>query len=382
MKRHPAAMTTAALAGICVAMCGTPAAGDEIREKQWHLGFLHIREAHRISTGSGVTVAVIDTGVSNHSDLSGSLLKGADFVTDGGFGHTDVDGHGTATAGLIAAHGKNGNGALGIAPDAKILPIRVLESRGQTGDLSSAIDYAVEHGATVVNLSVTGDLTPGILDAISTAARSDVVVVAAAGNKPGEATVAAPAFLDPVVAVSTVMRSGRISATSAHGPEIDIAAPGEDMESTYRRGGYLRNGAGTSFSAAIVSGAAALLRSEYPQMSAPEVVERLKSTAVDKGPPGVDDEYGHGIVDVVAALSAGPPAAPSAGAGRPLSRSAASPAPDQRSSTPLALAALLGGLLLTLVLVLVRSRRAHDRATAAPVPRNAGPTGLPAHRSL
>src|SRR3954471_14323428 len=121
MTRRFFAAGAAALAGASAALFGSPVLpADAIRDKQWHLQFLKVAEAQRISTGKGVTVAVIDTGVSKHPDLAGSALRGTDFVSAGGSGQTDLDGHGTGMAGLIAAHGKNGTGALGIAPDAKI----------------------------------------------------------------------------------------------------------------------------------------------------------------------------------------------------------------------------------------------------------------------
>ncbi|BCJ54030.1 type VII secretion-associated serine protease [Actinoplanes sp. NBRC 14428] len=288
---------------ICAGMSPiTPAYADSIRKEQWHLESLNVVEAHRISTGKGVTVAVIDSGVSKHPDLSGRVIRGTDFVQKGQNGQTDNTGHGTGMAGLIAAHGRSDRGALGIAPDARILPIRVFDAKPRDAEIGLAISYAVTHGAKVINLSVGGGVDPETISAVRAAADADVVVVAAAGNKPQDAGVTAPAFLDSIVAVGATDRSGRKAAVSVTGPALDLMAPGVDIESTSRNGRY-RAGTGTSDSAAIVSGAAALLRSKFPEMSAEEVVARLESTATDKGPPGVDDEYGHGIVNIVAALS-------------------------------------------------------------------------------
>nr|BFE67825.1 hypothetical protein GCM10020092_011260 [Actinoplanes digitatis] len=123
MTRRFLAVVAAALAGASAALCGTPALGaDAVRDKQWHLEFLDVAEAQRTSTGKGVTVAVIDSGVSDHPDLSGTVLNGTDFLERGGNGRTDRTGHGTGMAGLIAAHGGEKTGALGIAPDAKNPP--------------------------------------------------------------------------------------------------------------------------------------------------------------------------------------------------------------------------------------------------------------------
>ena len=356
MIRQLIAVAMAALTGASVALCGSPAHADEIRNKQWHLSFLKVAEAQRLSTGKGVTVAVIDTGVSNHPDLAGSVSKGTDFVDPGGSGRTDIVGHGTGMAGLIAAHGKNGNGALGIAPDAKILPIRVFEDQKRNVKLAAAINYAVTHGADVINLSVGGSVDPAIIEAVDAAKDADIVVVASAGNKPESVGVTAPAFLDSIVAVGAVDRSGKKAAVSVTGPALDLMAPGEDIESTSRNGRY-RTGTGTSDSAAIVSGAAALIRSKYPEMSATEVVDRLEATATDKGAPGVDDEYGHGIVNIVAALAGGDvPVSGSSGRASsqsstdsPTQPSTVDASPDADSagnSTPL----LFGGLVLVVLL--------------------------------
>jgi type VII secretion-associated serine protease mycosin len=372
MTRRLIAVLAAALAGASAALYGGPAlAVDRFRDLQWHLDYLNVAQAHRISTGKGVIVAVVDSGVSKHPDLAGSILKGKDYVKPGGDGTTDIDGHGTDMAGLIAAHGKNGNGALGIAPDAKILPLRVLDSDPNKISYAPAIMYAISHGAKVINLSLGGPLNPDVLNAIAAAKKSDVVIVAAAGNKPHDFAVAAPAFLEDVVAVSAVDKNGKKAKISVSGPEIDLAAPGQDMTSTSTKGLYIVGTRGTSDAAAIVSGAAALVRSKYPEMSAEEVVQRLESTATDKGKPGVDNEYGHGIVNLVAALSAqdlpasnGQPSTPasSQAAATPSATTPAAEAAPQNTAgsggTPL----LFGGLVVAvlasgLVAFLVLRRR-------------------------
>ncbi|WP_199510570.1 type VII secretion-associated serine protease mycosin [Nucisporomicrobium flavum] len=366
-------------AGVVVASVGivapaTSAHADFIRDRQWHLKSLDIAAAHRISTGKGVRVAVIDSGVGRHPDLSGSVLAGFDFVEKGGSGRTDKTGHGTGMAGLIAAHGRSGAGALGIAPDAKILPIRVLDTeQPRNAELGPAIRYAIAHGAQVINISVGGGLDPATITAVQAAAAADVVIVASAGNKPSDAGVTAPAVLDSIVAVGAVDRSGQKADISVTGPALDLMAPGEDVESTSRNGRY-RTGTGTSDSAAIVSGAAALLRSKYPDMSAEEVVQRLESTATDKGAPGVDPEYGHGIINIVAALSDRTVPASDGQSAAPTTQQpttaptntaeAASPEPESKSSsTPL----VAGGIVAVVVLALggvlwLRRRRASSSA--------------------
>lgn len=370
MKIRFLAAGAAALAGASAALFGTPVlAAAEVGDKQWHLEFLHISDAHRISTGKGVTVAVVDSGVADHPDIKGSVLKGTDFVKPGGDGRTDRSGHGTKMAGLIAAHGNSGRASLGIAPDAKILPIRVLDVKRGNAEVGPAIDYAIKHGAKVINLSMGGSIDPDTLNAVKAAQEADVVIVASAGNKPDDFTVIAPAFLDGIVAVGATDESGKKGSISVSGAALDLVAPGEEIWGPWINGGY-NVGSGTSDSAAIVSGAAALLRSKFPNMSATEVVERLESTAIDKGAPGVDPDYGHGIIDIVAALSdntspgssaSAAPSEPTAAPAPATTAPAASPKAEPASSaTPLiiggvAVLVFLGGLL-AFLLIRRRSR--------------------------
>jgi subtilisin family serine protease len=221
-----------------------------------------------------------------------------DFVEPGD-GHSDHDGHGTAMAGLIAARGRPGGaGALGISPKAKILPVRV--GAGQV-HLSEGILWAVDHGARVVCVAA-GSNDPNIKNVIDKALAADVLVVAAAGNRPDDKRVLPPARLPGVLAAGGVDRDGNHVAVSVTGPEIVLTAPAERVWSTDTGGGYV-SGTGTSDATAILAGAAALVRAKYPNLSAPEVIHRLTATAIDKGPPGRDDEYGYGIVDLVAALT-------------------------------------------------------------------------------
>lgn len=132
------------------------------------------------------------------------------------------------------------------------------------------------------------------------------MIVAAAGNTTASSTVEYPASDTDVIAVGGIDRNGDHAAISVSGPEIDVVAPAVDIYSTGINGGY-RVGTGTSDATAIVAGAAALIRSRYPNLPAQEVAHRLTATAIDKGPPGRDDEYGYGVIDLVAALTADVP---------------------------------------------------------------------------
>ncbi|MEH0970854.1 S8 family serine peptidase [Micromonospora sp. CPCC 205546] len=274
-----------------------------------------------------------DTGVHPHPDLAKNLRLGIDIVAGGsGDGRQDRDSHGTGMAGLIAAHGHaNQQGALGIAPKAKILPIRVKSKNreGTSQDLADAISYAITQHVEVISISAAGAADSRLLAAVEAAIRADIVVVAGAGNKPFSQHVGFPASYPGVIAVGGVDRTGHIAAVSVTGSEIDLVAPAVNIYSTSTDGKY-RRGTGTSDSTAIVAGAAALIRSKYPYLPASEVAHRLTATAIDKGPPGRDDEYGHGVIDLVAALTAD---VPPLGFG---STTASAPVPSAATTTAVA----------------------------------------------
>ena len=283
---------------------------DGIRDSQWHLRFLNIDAAHLLAEGAGVTVAVIDTGVDRHPDLDGSVLIGT--VTDprgSGDGTRDVVGHGTGMAGLIAAHGHGpGEGVLGIAPRAQILPItdNATLAQGNGSYTADAVNWAIAHGADVINISSSGGHVPALKEAIDAAIAADIVVVAGVGNQPAQRVVGFPAYYPGVVAVGSVDRHGEIAQLSVSGKEVVIAAPGVDIMTTRLDGKY-GTGSGTSDSTAIVAGAIALIRSRFPNLPASEVVRRLTATAIDKGAPGRDEQYGYGVLNLMGALTADVP---------------------------------------------------------------------------
>ncbi|MDG4784515.1 type VII secretion-associated serine protease mycosin [Micromonospora sp. WMMD1102] len=353
-----------------------PAHADQIRRNQWHLQYLKATEAHKITQGNGITVAVVDTGVDPHPDLRNNLLSGTDTYPGGrGTGRTDDDGHGTAVAGIIAAHGRSDNsGILGIAPKAKILPIRYVapsSADDDPDDITKGINWAVARGAKVINISSTASSTTRLRQAVEAAIRADVVVVAGAGNRSGGFMVGFPAAYPGVVAVSATDRQGNHSNVSVTGSKIVIAAPGVDISSTQNNGKY-QSGDGTSFSTAIVAGAAALVRSKYPELSAEEVVHRLTATADDKGAPGRDEEYGYGVLNLVKALTADVP--PLEGGANPSASTApsapqtppagnAAPEPEEKSNVGptiligVLVALVVLGLLVTLLVVFLLRRR-------------------------
>jgi type VII secretion-associated serine protease mycosin len=295
----------AAVLGLAAAIAiPIPAFADSTRDSQWHLKALDVEKAQLISQGEGVTVAVVDTGVdATHPDLSGSVMPGIDLTNTGVDGTVDSKGHGTAMAGLIAAHGNDGNGALGISPRAKVLPVRV----ANTGQLDAkavleGIKYATRQGVQVISLSLATGGGSELRQAVSDAIATNIVVVAAAGNLPDDKTLVAPAGYDGVIAVGGSTQNGEHEKTSTTGAGILISAPATDVVST-APGGKYRAGTGTSDSTAIVSGVVALIRAKYPKLTVKQVTEAITSTAADKGDPGRDSLFGYGIVNPVAALA-------------------------------------------------------------------------------
>ena len=299
-----------------------PATADSIRNHEWILATLEVTKAHHYSDGNGVIVGLVDTGVdAEHPDLAGRILSGIDFSDPNqpggvGNGHTDIDGHGTAMAGIIAGHGHgraNSEGIAGVAPGAKVLPARdEVGFGGGTTALGDSIKWAVDHGATVMCIAEIGNAgNSSEQNAIEYAEAKDVVVVAAAGNVPINKAVAYPAAYAGVLAAAGTDEHGNHAAISVTGPQVVLSAPATNIYSDGLNHAY-STGTGTSNSTAIIAGAAALVRARFPQLSAVEVIHRLTATATDKGPKGRDDDYGYGELNLVAALTADVPPLPSA----------------------------------------------------------------------
>ncbi len=278
----------------------------------WQLTALHAQDAWQVSTGAGVTVAVLDSGVdAAHADLAGRVLPGADFVDGTTDGRRDFVGHGTTVAGLIAGRDNPTVGTAGIAPQTKILPVRVLDRANKYADatvVARGLRWAVDHGARVVNLSLGGSVrSAGLADAIAYAFMHDVVVVACTGNViAGQPhTVWYPAREPGVVAVAGLAQTPTGPALwpgGLSGPDTVLAAPAVDLLGA-RPGGYWQV-QGTSFAAPLVAGTAALIRSRWPTMSAANVINRLISTADYLGPDTADQTVGYGEVDAELALTA------------------------------------------------------------------------------
>lgn len=338
--------------------------GSVFVDPPWAQNFLRIGEAHKWSTGDGVLVAVIDTGVNVSARVPAE--PGGDFVVDGGDGLQDCDAHGTLVAAQIAGRPAPGDGFVGVAPGARILSIRHMSAAftpdGRPADpndpnasrtavsiraMARAIVHAANMGARVINISETACLKPneGIDQAMLGAAlryavvEKDAVVVAAAGNagssgegalgsctqnsgpspaNPGDAfgwsgvqTIVTPAWFVPLVlSVGALTEGGQPAEFSMQGPWVGVAAPGERTVSLF--GDVPVNArpgdqgpvdiSGTSFASAFVAGVVALVRAKFPEMTANQVMDRVVRTARHPG-VGRDSAQGYGPVDAVAALT-------------------------------------------------------------------------------
>lgn len=296
------------------------AAIDTVRADEWQLQTLDLADAWTYADGTGVTVAVIDSGVdAHHPDLEGQVLAGLDLVNtkSGDDGDTDPVGHGTTVSGIIAGRNDDSTGVVGIAPKAKILPVRVLNEDNRYDDaliVAKGLRWAVDHGARVVNLSLGGSAnSPALAAALDYAFAKDVVVVACTGNVSASSSASNrsvwyPAREPGVLAVAGMERNGTdLWSGSITGKETVVTAPATDLVGA-KPGGYWRV-QGTSFAAPMVAGTAALIRSRWPDMSASDVINRIIRTAKDRGAPGRDDVFGFGLIDPTGALTATVPEA-------------------------------------------------------------------------
>ncbi|MEU4239071.1 type VII secretion-associated serine protease mycosin [Actinoplanes sp. NPDC026619] len=328
-----------------VAEPANPLVGDQVRDDQWYLKTLDVAGAWTYANGTGVTVAVIDSGVdSTHPDLQGQVLPGLDLVDPKGNGDADLVGHGTTVSAIIAGRGDDTAGIIGIAPKAKILPVRVLDEENRYSDaiiVAKGVRWAVDHGAKVINLSLGGNGSSATLAAaIDYAFAKDVVVVACTGNTSAssDTEVWYPAREPGVIAVAGMEKDANtLWSGSITGKETVVTAPATQLVGA-RAGGEYWKVQGTSFASPMVAGTAALIRSRWPDMPAGEVINRIIRTAKDLGPTGRDATFGFGEINPTGALTANVPAifenpldtTPSPG----VARFGSAPVPGQAQSAP------------------------------------------------
>ncbi|MCI4045046.1 type VII secretion-associated serine protease mycosin [Streptomyces sp. TRM75563] len=406
-RRIHVRVVLASLVGLLVGIAA-PAHADSMRSKQWHLDVMKADEMWASSTGEGVTVAVIDTGVDDSNpDLRGRVLKGKDLAErTSGDEHTDTDGHGTGMAGLIAGTGARdgGRGAFGLAPGANILPIRLTrseKSKNQAEGLKTfnrsvpaAIRFAADSGAKVINISLAVERGSQNLDeSVEYALNKGSLIFAGVGNGAKEGNkVMFPAATPGVVGVGAVGQDLARSEFSHYGSQVDLAAPGEEMVHACGGGTGLCESYGTSTATALVSASAALIWSKHSDLTNNQVLRVMLNTA--GGPVSGkkrSDGIGYGIVrprialktpgdpgpadvyplpDLAAAASEAPSPQPSkAGGGSDQSEEPAAAAADEGSDTALWLGLGIGAAVLVgggVTAAVLRSRRRKALAAQAP----------------
>jgi Subtilase family len=272
---------------------------------QYALAKLRLPEAHVLARGANVTIAVIDSGIDvNHPELANAIADSFDAIGSREGPHP----HGTGVAGAIVAHAR----LMGSAPAARILAIRAFGTAANGAGSTSfvilrGLDYAAAHGAQIVNMSFAGPKDALIERGIAAAAARGMVMVAAAGNAGAKSPPLYPAASSNAIAVSATDAQDRLFAASNRGGYVAVAAPGVDIFLPAPDGKYQMT-SGTSFSAAYISGVAALLLERNPALKPDELRAILMKTARDLGTPGRDDLFGAGEADAYAAVSAVVPA--------------------------------------------------------------------------
>ena len=382
-----AGLLSVLLAASLALVPSTVAHADGIRAQEWALDAMHTQQVWQTTKGKGITVAVLDTGVeADHPDLVGNVLTGKDMV---GFGAKRGDRawarHGTAMAGIIAGHGHgpgDTDGVIGIAPEAKILPVRVIledsdtarsKARSTRGNaLADGIRWAADHGADVINLSLGDDSAsahpePSEDEAVQYALKKGVAVVASAGNGGDKGDhVSYPAAYPGVIAATAVDRYGIRASFSTRRWYATVSAPGVDVVIADPDHKYYE-GWGTSAASAFVSGAVALIKAAHPGLTPAQIKKLLEDTARNAPSGGRDDSRGFGFIDPAAAIKAAAglrtEGLHSAAYGKKYFGSGpdAPKSDTDTSSWAGPLAGSLGGVLLVMAVVLWRGRREHEQ---------------------
>lgn len=283
------------------------APNDALYQKyQWNLPTIKAEDGWDISQGSeNVQIAVIDTGVDlDHPDLADRVTEGYNVLAENNSPNDD-NGHGTHVAGIIASETNNRQGIAGITWFSQIMPVKVMNSEGAgtAFDVAKGIRWATNHGADVINLSLGNYQSSDVLrEAVGYAVEKDVILVAASGND-NTNQIGYPASYQGVLAVSAVNKTRQRANFSNYGKYVDVTAPGVNIASTYKGGKYAAL-SGTSMAAPHVTALAGLIRSLYPDLENNEVIDTIKTTAVDLGEPGKDNYYGAGLINIEEALQA------------------------------------------------------------------------------
>jgi subtilisin family serine protease len=348
--RFPRLVMATAAIGLAVAwttLGSVPALADQVRNQEWWLAKLNVTQAWHTTRGSGVTVALLDTGVyPAQPDLSGSVLPGPDFTNSGEKQGSQFFGvHGTAMASLIVGHGHSSGdaaGVMGVAPDARLLSVRVtldggdplLSDSGITsglpGAIAAGIRYAVSNGAQVIDLPLDPGQTPSDLvapppaptptrsptstplpdgtaveqSAVAYALSKGVVLIAPGGdNGAGADAPNFPADYPGVISVGAFNRGFIKAPYSSHQPYVTLTAAGDGMTAAVPPNGY-ETVSSTSAASAVVTGIVALIKSQFPELTPAQVTKALTRSTVFRPAGGTTDGSGHGTVDAARALTA------------------------------------------------------------------------------
>ncbi|WP_254548584.1 S8 family serine peptidase [Catellatospora tritici] len=344
-------LLSATALGVALALNAVPATAaqpDVVRGLQWQFAALDLASVHQRADGGGVVVAVLDSGVdATHPDLVGQILAGPDAQAT-----TDVDGRGTELAGLIAGRGHVAQvvgeplapvsptalpssspspspsaspqvpglapsltpvppaddrpaGVRGVAPGAKILPVAFAPAAGAGGEpdkLADAIDYAVSRDVKIICIGRGVAPSSRLQASVDAAIARGVLIIAADSAKPGKPFTPWPVSYPGVLGAIAADRTGAVPVLPVSGQTTGITVPGVDLISTDVGGGYHIDEGGAS-AAAVLAGAAAVIWSAYPRSTAAQVVQRMRTTALDRGADGPDSRYGAGALNLNAALS-------------------------------------------------------------------------------
>jgi subtilisin family serine protease len=370
-------------------------ATNPIAAAEWALSTLNVTAVRQQfdAHGAGVTVAVIDTGVDpNQPDLQGRLVDGVNLTDPNNptsdYADTNNESHGTSVATVVGGHPHTDSsgddyGMIGLADGAKIMPIKVSEDGSvPSGSLAAGIQYAVSHGAQVINMSISGaTLTSDMTSALNAALAHGIVVVVSADNeaKTGNAVNVFAAF-PGVIDVAGVDSNGQKYSEGHSGPDVDVAAPANSIEVGLAGGKYGTN-SGTSFAAPWVAGEAALLIAKHPTWTSGQIVATIVDNTMQvaggqtKAGQRFDNNIGYGVIDPVAALGAsepsstanplgGPAVTSSPGAGAsataPATTSTASKSKSS-SSAPLIIGIVVAAVVVVGLLIFFLSRGNRNR---------------------
>ncbi|WP_367437702.1 type VII secretion-associated serine protease mycosin [Streptomyces celluloflavus] len=375
------------VSALCLGLLAPTAAAVDMRSRQWHLDAMKAERMWQVSTGDGVTVAVIDSGVDGSvPELRGQLLPGKDFSGKGKGADHDDEGHGTSMA-LIIAGRRSGDGPWGVAPGSKVLP---LKSGGAYGiaNMAKAIRYAADQGAKVINISravlAVKQAEDELQPAIDYANRKGSLIFAGTGNDGDKGNAPAyPASLPGAVGIGAVDKSLKVAKFSTYGPQVALAAPGVGIPSRCTTEFRYCIEDGTSDATAIASASAALIWAAHPTWTNNQVLRVMMETAGKPEDGKVPSKYlGYGIVrprkvlldkegdpgpaDVNPLLSARSTASPSKSPSRPNDENASRPQnqssqaenSDSKMWPIIAVAGAAAGAAIVGGLVIARRRRA------------------------